>query len=183
MRTHTLVTLSPSTKALEATLNAPAEHDVAADERELAAELPRLMSLAYSILRDREEAAEAIQETAEQAWRSWHAIRDPGRRAAWLSTICVRQSLRRARTEPRQRLVPWRPRPETTGDAGVSDVDLERALHRLSARQRAVVGLHYVYGYPLDEIAAVLGCRPGTARSHLNRALKSLRDSLGGDSR
>ena len=181
MRTHTLVALSPSSKTVESP-NVPAERDIAADERQLAGELPRLMGLAYSILRDRDKAADAVQETAEQAWRSWNAIRDPGRRAAWLSTICVRQSLRRARLERRQRLVPWRPRPETTGNASVSDIDLEQALRGLSARQRAVVALHYVYGYSLDEIAGVLGCRPGTARSHLNRALNSLRDSLGGDS-
>lgn len=183
MRAHTLVTLSPSSKALEPASSAAGERDIAADERQLAAELPRLMALAYSILRDREEASEAVQETAEQAWRAWDAIRDPCRRASWLSTICVRQSLRRARIERRQRLIPWRQRGETTGDAAASDVDLERALRDLSARQRAVVGLHYVYGYSLDEIAKVLGCRPGTARSHLNRALNSLRESLGGDSR
>ena len=183
MRTHTLVSLSPSSQAVDAAHSARGERDLAADERQLAAQLPRLMALAYSILRDSEEASDAVQETAEQAWRSWNAIRDPGRRASWLSTICVRQSLRRARIERRQRLIPWRPRSDTTGYEGVSDVDLERALRGLSARQRAVVALHYVYGYSLDEIAGVLGCRPGTARSHLNRALNSLRDSLGGDSR
>ena len=60
----------------------------------------------------------------------------------------------------------------------LTDVDLERALRRLSVRQRAVIGLHYVYGYSLDEAAAALGCRPGTARSHLNRALSTLREHM-----
>ncbi|HEX6538391.1 MAG TPA: sigma-70 family RNA polymerase sigma factor [Candidatus Dormibacteraeota bacterium] len=150
----------------------------AAEYKELEAELPRLMALAYSILHDREQASDAVQDTAEQAWRSWEALRQPDRRAAWLSTICVRQALRRARVERRQRLIRWRQRPEADGDLRVTDVDLGRALRRLSVRQRAVVGLHYAYGYSLDEVAAVLGCRPGTARSHLNRALATLRELM-----
>ena len=150
----------------------------AADYEELEAELPRLMALAYSILRDREQASDAVQDTAEQAWRSWSALRRPDRRAAWLSTICVRQALRRARAERRLRLVPWRQGPEASSEMHAGDIDLERALRILSVRQRAVVALHYIYGYSLDEVAAVLGCRPGTARSHLNRALATLREHM-----
>ena len=149
-----------------------------AEREELEAELPRLMALAYSILRDRDQASDAVQDTAEHAMRSWGSLRERDRRAAWLSTICVRQALRRARVERRQRLVRWRQRPDAASDLQASDVDLERALRRLSVRQRAVVGLHYVYGYSLDEVAAALGCRPGTARSHLNRALVTLRQHM-----
>lgn len=148
------------------------------DHQVLEAELPRLMALAYSILRDREQACDAVQDTAEQAWRSWGDLRQQDRRGAWLSTICVRQALRRGRAERRQRLLAWGQRPDAGSDLRVTDVDLERALGRLSARQRAVIGLHYVYGYSLDEVAAVLGCRPGTARSHLNRALATLREHM-----
>jgi RNA polymerase sigma-70 factor (ECF subfamily) len=140
------------------------------------------MALAYSILHDREQASDAVQDTAEQACRSWGTLRQRDRRTAWLSTICVRQAMRRARTERRQLLLPWRQRPEQSRDVDVTDVDLERALRQLSVRQRAVVGLHHVYGYSLDEAAAILGCRPGTARSHLSRALGTLRAMLEGDS-
>lgn len=150
----------------------------AAEREELEAELPRLMALAYSILRDREQASDAVQDTAEQAWRSWATLRQPDRRAAWLSTICFRQALRRARAERRQRLIPGHHRADIERGVEGHDVDLERALRQLSLRQRAVVGLHYVYGYSLDEVAAILGCRPGTARSHLNRALGRLRELL-----
>ena len=38
--------------------------------------------------------------------------------------------------------------------------------------------LHYEYGYTLDECASLIGCQPGTARSHLARALASLRKEL-----
>lgn len=59
-----------------------------------------------------------------------------------------------------------------------ADPDLDRACRRLSARQRAVITLHYHFGYSLDECAALMGSRPGTVRSHLNRALEALRREL-----
>lgn len=58
------------------------------------------------------------------------------------------------------------------------DMDLDRAYRRLTHQQRAVVALHYEYGYSLDECAALIGCQPGTARSHLARALASLRKEI-----
>ena len=52
------------------------------------------------------------------------------------------------------------------------------ALRNLSVRQRQVVALHYGYGYTLDEVATILGCRGGTVRAHLSRALEKLREAL-----
>jgi RNA polymerase sigma-70 factor (ECF subfamily) len=150
------------------------------DEALLEQEIPRLLALAYSLLHDREQARDVVQDTMEQASRSWSSMREPDRYSAWLSTICVRKALRRLRAQRRSRLLPWFGRDHPGSQATVPDVDLERALGRLSGKQRAVVALHYVYGYTLDEAATALGCRPGTARSHLHRALSSLREDLQG---
>lgn len=155
--------------------------DAATAPAVLEAEMPRLLALAYSVLRDRDRAADAVQDTMEIALRSWLSLREVDRRAAWLSTICVRRALRLARADRRSQLLPWAYRPPPVAVASALDIDLERALLELTAKQRAVVGLHYVYGYTLDETAAAIGCRPGTARSHLNRALTTLRHILGDD--
>jgi RNA polymerase sigma-70 factor (ECF subfamily) len=141
-------------------------------------EIPRLFALAYSLVRDREEAREVVQDTLERALRSQGSLRDTNRSSAWLSTICVRQGLRRIRAQRHSRLVPWLGDGGPSSPAVTSDPDLEGALRHLPPRQRAVVALHYLYGYTLDETAGVLGCRPGTARSHLNRALLRLRKEL-----
>lgn len=60
-------------------------------------------------------------------------------------------------------------------------VELDQAFSALSPRQRAVVSLHYHFGYRLDEVAALLKTRPGTVRSHLARALVKLRRELADD--
>jgi RNA polymerase sigma factor (sigma-70 family) len=149
--------------------------DVTGFEAVVHAESGRLFAVAYSILRDAQEAQDAVQETLELAWRSWTALRDPTKRSAWLRQICVRRAIR-----TRRRLLSrlWltetieKPAPEDP------DLDLDRGYRRLSRQQRAVVTLHYQYGYSIDECAALIGCQPGTARSHLARALASLRKEL-----
>ncbi|MEA2636580.1 MAG: hypothetical protein QOH92_3347 [Chloroflexota bacterium] len=137
----------------------------------------RLFAVAYSILRDVQEAEDAVQETMELAWRSWANLRDPSKRGAWLRQICVRRAIR-----SRRRLLPRLWLAETSAVYGQSaedpDLDLDRGYRRLTRPQRAVVTLHYEYGYTLDECAALIGCQPGTARSHLARALTSLRKEL-----
>src|ERR1700736_2018861 len=65
------------------------------------AESGRLFAVAYSILRDAQEAEDAVQETMELAWRSWDDLRDPSKRSAWLRQICVRRAIR-----TRRRLLP-----------------------------------------------------------------------------
>lgn len=144
----------------------------------------RLYALALSILRDPDEAEDALQDTMERAWRSWSRLRDPSKRSSWLATICVRRCfvLRR-----RLRLVRRGDSVDAPGgpDVGVLsrqvDVDLVRALDALSNKQRAVIALHYMYGYTLDECAPVMGCGRGTVRTHLFRALTTLRGQLSHD--
>lgn len=139
---------------------------------------PRLLAIAYSVLRDRNLASDAVQDTMERAVRAWTTLRSPGSSGAWLAKICLRQSLRLRR---REAIRSWLrlPRDSVTAELVTADIDLERAIGKLPARQRAVLALHYVDGFTLDESAEVMGVRPGTARSHLARALNKLREELG----
>ena len=146
-------------------------------EASVHAESGRLFAVAYAILRDVQEAEDAVQETMELAWGSWASLRDPSKRGAWLRQICVRRAIRsRRRLLPRLWLAETRNVHENPAED--PDLDLDRGYRRLTRPQRAVVTLHYEYGYTLDECAALIGCQPGTARIHLARALASLRKEL-----
>jgi RNA polymerase sigma-70 factor (ECF subfamily) len=144
----------------------------------LAAEGPRLFAIAVAILREPAEAEDAVQETLTIAWRKWRTVRDEAARPRWLTQICVRQALtiRRRLRLLRSELDPRLAAPTVA----LRDPDLDRVYTRLSVRQRAVLTLHYHHGYSLDEAATLMGCRPGTARSHLARALATLRKELDG---
>jgi RNA polymerase sigma factor (sigma-70 family) len=152
-------------------------------ELALGSELDRLWGLAYSILEDAAEAEDVVQETMVRAWRRWRTLRDPTRREAWLTRICVhrsldfRRSLRTRETLVLRAGMALAPAADG-GDARASDLDW--LYRRLSRHQRAVLLLHYHHGHSLDDCARVMGCRPGTVRSHLARALKILREGLAG---
>jgi RNA polymerase sigma factor (sigma-70 family) len=141
----------------------------------------RLLSLAFVILRDPEEAREAVQETAEAAWVGWARRADPSRTAGWLRTICVRKALRRRSWGRR-----WASAVLTGAEVDAAhhhleaeaDLDVHRAFGKLSPKQRAVIALHFAYGYTVAESAALMGCSAGAAASHLSRALGRLRRDL-----
>jgi RNA polymerase sigma-70 factor (ECF subfamily) len=139
-----------------------------------------LLGLALAILRDKQEAEDAVQDTMELAWRSWRAVRDEDRRSAWLRQICVRRCLRVRHGLVRRLFLTDMPQVADAQALDPVDPALDQACRQLTVQQRAVITLHYHYGYSLDECASLMGCRPGTVRSHLARALATLRRKLGG---
>jgi RNA polymerase sigma factor (sigma-70 family) len=59
--------------------------------------------------------------------------------------------------------------------------DLMEALRTLPIRQQAAIVLSYWADLPEADIAEALGCRPGTVKSTLSRALDNLRKVIGDD--
>jgi len=121
---------------------------------------------------------DALQEALAAAWRK-RSQYDEGRGAlrSWLFAI-VDDQCRKAhrRTHPGVELVDI-----VADDAPPRgrDPDLDRALGRLTARQRSAIVLHYLFDLPVAEVAEVLGCRPGTVKSTLADARGRLRAELG----
>lgn len=55
---------------------------------------------------------------------------------------------------------------------------IERALGRLPIEQRAVLVAHCYLGFPISEVAEILGIPEGTAKSRLNRGPTAIRAYL-----
>ncbi|GAB3908106.1 hypothetical protein GCM10029964_107340 [Kibdelosporangium lantanae] len=68
----------------------------------------------------------------------------------------------------------------TDVDSDIS-VDVLRALARLPARQRATVVLRYWEDLPVEDVAKLLGCGPGTVKSQAARGLAALREMVDAD--
>jgi RNA polymerase sigma-70 factor (ECF subfamily) len=123
------------------------------------------------------EWEDVVQDALVLAWRKRDRF-DPvrGSAAAWLLTLtadAARKTHRRRRATVE--LV------DAPASDPASGVDLERALGRLTQRQRLAVELHYFLGLKVDEMAQVMGCSSGTVKSTLSDARRRLRDELGGE--
>jgi RNA polymerase sigma factor (sigma-70 family) len=121
---------------------------------------------------------DVVQEALIRAWQRWTTY-DKGRGtpAAWLIGILA-DRCRRHRTRGPRAVVEL---VEEEQRAVLPDIDLERALDRLTDRQRKAVELHYYVGLDLATVAEVMGCAPGTVKATLHRARARLRDLLGDD--
>jgi RNA polymerase sigma factor (sigma-70 family) len=154
-------------------------------ESVVGAETRRLFSLALSILADAGEAEDAVQETLLKAWRSWGAVSGMDRPDSWLTRVCVnyclnRRRLLRSRGWPHLGLREDAESPRASGSRA-EGLDISRAYRRLSNRQRAAITLNYRHGYSVEESAVLMGCRPGTVRTHIERGLAALRKELKDD--
>jgi RNA polymerase sigma-70 factor (ECF subfamily) len=147
------------------------------------AKVARLDAAARLILRDRELAADAVQEAFVGAWRNLPGLRDPDRFDGWLHRLVVRScidTLRRRRARPMEvELQPMDGPSIADPSLGVVQRELiDNALRRLDPTWRAVVVLHFFLGMSLPEAAATLGIPLGTAKSRLHRSLGLMRVAI-----
>jgi len=133
--------------------------------------------VALAILRDPDEARDAVQDAAFKAWRRMGQLRGEGAARAWFLAIVANQckSARRTRWWSVVRL----PSVEGPSVGFESDrADIGRALAKLPADDRLALFLHFYLDLPLDEVGAVLGLSPAGAKTRVYRAAKKLRPGL-----
>ena len=149
----------------------------------------RLHAVAHRILRDAALAEDATQQALLAIWRDLPRLRDPERFEAWCYRVVVRACHAEGRRE-RQRNPSRYLAPGDDVVAALEDYrlvvdrdELERGFRRLSIDHRAVVVLHHYLDMPVLDVARVLGVPPGTVRSRLHHAMRSLRAALEADAR
>lgn len=154
----------------------------------LAAEsIARLFNIAQLMLRDRDLADDAVQETLVLAWRDLKGLRDLDGFDAWLHRILVRCVYREAARERRHttgvaQIPEAGAHPDSSNDLADRDT-IERAFRRLRVGHRAVLVLHHYLGFSEAEAATALAVPRGTIKSRLSRATSALRSELEADAR
>jgi RNA polymerase sigma-70 factor, ECF subfamily len=148
----------------------------------------RCMAIAFRILRDADQAEDAVQTALIIAWRELRTLRDPDRFEPWLHRILTRECYAEARRSRRWsadiRVLHAGDQPSTDGYLTVNDRDqVERAFRRLTLEQRAVLVFHHYLGLTAAEAADRLDIPIGTAKSRLHHATAALRASLEADAR
>ena len=151
---------------------------------------PRLVGVAWQVVRDRGVAEDVAQESLARLSDAAILGRPDGEVDAWLTRVCLNRSFNtlrdRRRAEDRElRAARREPVPSDTdpGSAVVAGEDRDAvrdALAALPLRQRTVLVLRHS-GYSYAEIAAAVGVAAGSVGTLLARAERAFRRAYPSD--
>ena len=146
---------------------------------------PHWSAMAWLARRSADESdwEDALQEALSAAWRKRDQF-DPARGTArnWLLAIVSDQCFKNRRRLRPVLLADPAERPAADADR-TEHFDIDAALAKLTDRQRLAVNLRYFLELSVADVAEVLGCSEGTAKSTLSDARRRLRELLGEDYR
>ena len=142
----------------------------------------RFYRLAYSYLKNREEALDAVQTAVCRALEKQGELREPEAIRAWFYHILVHVCMDVLRRRKRVTLIP----PEAL-DAGSyedplpSDGTLAQRVDALPPEVGTIIKLRFYEDLSLKEISAVTGWNLSTVKTRLYTGLKKLRVSMEGE--
>lgn len=131
----------------------------------------RYRGVAAAIVRDRDVAADLVQEAFASAVRRRSRFRGDGPLEAWLWRAVVNAALSHARRRPAPVVV------QRAAEPAHHD-DVRDAVAALPERQRIAVFLRYYADLDYRAIGEILGVTDGTARASVHAAQAALRRTL-----
>lgn len=143
----------------------------------------RHQSLVRNVLRrltagDAALADDLAQETFLRAYRGLRRFRGGAKFSSWLYRIAYNVFLSsRARTLATEVAEASEVGDDPAGEAAMRH-DVDRAMTALKPEERMALTLAYWQGASHEEVAEVLGCPLGTAKSHITRGKEKLRRRL-----
>jgi RNA polymerase sigma-70 factor (ECF subfamily) len=160
--------------------------DISSFEALVSRHQSRALRLAYSLAGA--DAEDAVQDAFVKAYAALGRFRDGAAFVPWLLRIVANESRNRRRSAGRRDRLALRVAARPSGDAAPSPEGsalaaedhrmLVDAINGLADRDREVIACKWFVGLSESEMAEVLGCRPGTVKSRLYRALERLRAAL-----
>ena len=132
--------------------------------------------VAASYLRGEADRLDAVSEAIAKGWEKRGTLRDERLFSTWMTRILIRECSNIQRRQ--RRMTPVDTLPEQATEE-MEPSGLEEAIDRLPQRQRTLVVLHYVEGYDVREIAAMMPTTKSAVCAGLSRARKRLRSLIG----
>lgn len=142
----------------------------------------RVYSISYGVLRDADEAADAIQEIFTLVYKNLGRFDRRSKFSTWLFRIAVNRSIQQARKlKYKKREAEFDDRiesiPERVPPAEDNDPRINEAMGQLHPNDRAILTLFYGDELSLQEIAESMGCSANAAKTRLFRARERLREA------
>jgi RNA polymerase sigma-70 factor (ECF subfamily) len=149
----------------------------------------KVFVMAYSILRDREDALDAVQETFLRLYQKAGLYRPGSSFQGWLLQMAKNISIDSYRKRRRTKLDHETSKPleeipvaveDRAGDSPASDLRsaFARSVETLAERQRMVFVLRHYNELPFNEISETMRISVGTAKSLHFKAVQNLRKRL-----
>jgi RNA polymerase sigma-70 factor (sigma-E family) len=143
---------------------------------------PGAIRFAYLLIGDADQAEDCVQDAFVRVVGRLGHIRNAEAFDAYLRSTIVNLTKNHWRRRALERTHAERERPPTavtSAEGSVADrIRVWHAVLRLPIRQRIAVVLRFYEDLSEAEIASIMHCQPGTARSLVSRGTASLRGSL-----
>jgi RNA polymerase sigma factor (sigma-70 family) len=142
----------------------------------------RLFFYVRRLVANEEDAWQVLQDVWLQVVRGVHALRDPQRLPVWLYAVARNNAMSHHRRAYARDFPPVARTSAATVPDDQAQSDLADFVHhglaRLAEGDREVLTLFFLRDLSVNEVAEVLGVPPGTVKSRLHKAKKSLRAVL-----
>lgn len=135
-----------------------------------------LLHIAYAMLHNEHDCADAVQQALLNAWRTRNRLRNEQAIKAWLSRILVNECHSILRRRKRARLTELSD--ELPAPPLADNMPLHDALERLPQRLRMPLVLAYMEGFTIAEISEALRIPAGTVKSRMSQGRKQLAEML-----
>ena len=156
------------------------KHEKEAFQQLMEQEGKSMYKIAKAILKNDEDVADAMQETALACWEKIDTLKKDKYFRTWLTRILINNC--NAIYRQRARMVPG----ETVQDGwfqetGYENAEWENFLNCLDEKYRTIIMLYYVQGFKTREIAEILQINENTVRGRLVTARKKLKAQYAND--
>ena len=156
----------------------------------------KVLYLAYDLIGNFDDAQDIAQNAFLRALNGINNFKSQSSFSTWLYRIVVNLSIDFKRAKSRKRHVSIEKsqdedaksienilkdnylQPDQIAELKDFTKQVNNALKKLPHNQKTAFILRHYHDMNMQEIAEILGCKPGTIRSHLFRAINKLREEL-----
>ena len=152
------------------------QNNTAETEQILTENYERYYRLAYSYMRNEDDALDVVQESAYRAIRDCRKVRNKDYLSTWIYRIVVNTALDMLRRKKKENIT--EELPEIPVEDQYQDLELRTVLNQLDDKSRTIILLLYFEDLKLEDIADIVGDNLNTVKARLYRSLKKLRLNL-----
>lgn len=167
----------------EEKIDAAIQGDRLALQQLLKAEKEKLYRMAFTYVKNEEDALEIFQQTVLQAIESVHQVKEPAYFSTWLTRICINKALavlkRNKKLVVMDEVEERRAANDTSAEIA-QQLDVANALGLLPEKYKTALMLRYYQDFTVKQIAEVMNCPEGTVKTIIHRGLALLKKDLKG---